>query len=553
MARRLDPWAALLLGVLLALGVVILLATPGPWHRVVGPPSVVRLEPAPPEDVAVFVLGGRGAGCSGVVWLHIDHVEPSLTGVVVAPDTQVFVPRGGFAPLGHVVRDVGPRAAVGALGEALDVAFDAWVMVDRRALRLALESMSSVSAGHAGVREYRRATAAWEGRGRPVDSLPAQYRVLDLALSRASYDTINIVAFTNYILGFGYVRSDLDLQGATSLATALKALVPAKVHVRAAAAIVETCRGANSWRVDRVAVGRLRRALVAGEPPPPSAPRLKRVPRPARVLVVLPGAPAAKAYVAEVRRRLQRSAGAPIAVRSFIVTGSGDPAKPVAALVRQWRPLAVLVAPPLGTPSPAGTERAAAALRSVGGYLRLSGQPAVMSGPLPLQTEAGASAVPGAPAVEAVVEASGLPVSDLAVLQRSSTRPPASMASRARVAARANVQTLVRACWPEALSPKLASTRLAFGFAASRRTEVAVFAPSYAAAAHAAAVLRLWGYQAQPSGETVWSPARATTAVSYREGMRRAALALAGDLGLRRAAVAADDGAPAALTLELQK
>jgi hypothetical protein len=35
--------------------------------------------------------------------------------------------------------------------------------------------------------------------------------------------------------------------------------------------------------------------------------------------------------------------------------------------------------------------------------------------------------------------------------------------------------------------------------------------------------------------------------------MRRAALALAGDLGLRRTAVVADDGAPAALTLELQK
>ena len=56
-AQRLDPWAALLLGVLLALGVVILLATPGPWHRVVGPPSAVQLEPPPPEDVAVFVLG----------------------------------------------------------------------------------------------------------------------------------------------------------------------------------------------------------------------------------------------------------------------------------------------------------------------------------------------------------------------------------------------------------------------------------------------------------------------------------------------------------------
>lgn len=274
--------------------------------------------------------------------------------------------------------------------------------------------------------------------------------------------------------------------------------------------------------------------------------------RPARVLVVSSAAPGAEAYVAEVRRRLRRSAGAPIAVRSLVVSGSGDPAQRVATLVRSWRPLAVLVAPLLGAPSPAGMERAAATLRSVGRYLRLSGRPTVMSGSLPRQTGTGASADPGTLAVEAAVEASGLPVSDLAVLQRSSTRLPAGVASGARAAARANVQTLVRACWPGALSPRLASTILAFGFAASRRTEVAVFAPSDAAAARTAAALRLWGYQAQAAGETVWSPARGA-AVSYHEGMRRAALALAGDLGLRPAAVVADEGAPAALTIELQK
>ncbi|HEY5388108.1 MAG TPA: hypothetical protein VIL79_09435, partial [Thermoleophilia bacterium] len=306
-AQRLDPWAALLLGVLVALGVVILLATPGPWHRVVGSPSAGRLEPPPPGDVAVFVLGGKGADCSGVLWLHLDHKKPSLTAVVVAPEIQVFVPRGGFAPLGHVVRDVGPRAAVDALGAALDVSFDAWVMVDRRALRLAFESMSSASAGHAGAREYTRAMAAWEWRGRRDDSVPAQYRALALALPRASYEKMQVVAFTNYVLGFGYVRSDLDLQGVTSLATALKALVPAKVQVRAAETIVETCRGADAWRLDPVALGRLRRSLAAGVMPAPATPRMERVARPALVLVVLPGAAGAEAYLGEVRRSLRRS------------------------------------------------------------------------------------------------------------------------------------------------------------------------------------------------------------------------------------------------------
>jgi len=552
--RRLDPWAALLLGVLLALGVVILLATPGPWHRVVGPPSVVQLEPPPPVDVAVFVLGGGGGGCTGVVWLHIDHVKPSLTAVVVAPDTQVFVPRGGFAPIRYVVRDVGPRAAVGALGEALGVTFDAWVTVDRRALRLALESMSPASEGHASVREYRHATAAWEGRDGPGAVLPGQYRALGLALPRASYDTMNVVAFANYILGFGYVSSDLDLQGVTSLATAFKALVPAEVQVQAVAAVVETCRGVDAWRVDRVALGRLRRALVAGETPPSPALRPKRLRRPARVLVVLPGAPGAEAYVAQVRRSLRRSAGAPIAVRSLIVSGPGDAAQRVAALARRWRPLAVLVAPLLGARSSAEMEGAAARLRSVGSYLRLSGRPAVMSAPLPLPAGNGPSADSAAAAVAAAAQAGSLPVSDLAVLEGASAKPPARVASRARAVARANVQTLVRACWSGVLSPKLASTRLAFEFAASRRTHVAVFAPSASAAARVATALRLWGYDAQPArGSAGSSSARAAVTISFREGMRRAALALAGDLGLRRTAVVADDGAPAALTLELQK
>ena len=41
--RRLDPWAAIVLGGLLAMGVVILLATPGPWQKVVHTQPPVRL------------------------------------------------------------------------------------------------------------------------------------------------------------------------------------------------------------------------------------------------------------------------------------------------------------------------------------------------------------------------------------------------------------------------------------------------------------------------------------------------------------------------------
>ena len=41
-------------------------------------------------------------------------------------------------------------------------------------------------------------------------------------------------------------------------------------------------------------------------------------------------------------------------------------------------------------------------------------------------------------------------------------------------AARANVQTLVRACWPGTLAPDLSSTRLGFAFVAARHTGVGV-------------------------------------------------------------------------------
>ena len=78
-----------------------------------------------------------------------------------------------------------------------------------------------------------------------------------------------------------------------------------------------------------------------------------------------------------------------------------------------------------------------------------------------------------------------------------------------------------------------------------------MFAPSGAEAARMAAVLRLWGYDAQAAGRSAGSAVAAT--VSYREGLRRAALALAGDLGLRTAEVVADDSASAGLTLELHK
>jgi hypothetical protein len=557
---RLDPWAALLLGVLLALGVVILLATPGPWHKVVGPAPPVQLAPPAPTDVAVFALGGAEGACTAIVWLHVDQVRPALTAVVLAAETQGFVPGAGFTPLRRIVDQVGPGVAATALGQALDVPMDAWITLDRQALRLALAPRSLAGEARGPLLEYMRAQASWEGRGKARRVWTTQYQALGSTLARLPFERINVVSFSNYVLGWGHVQSDLNLQGATSLATTFGELLPTEVDVRGAAAIVETCRRGKAWRVDRSAMEQLRQSLAFGLTPPPTGTSVTRWPRPARVLVVLPGPRyRSDAYVKEVRRRLRRSAGAPVAVQAVKAPRWDGLVARTTAAIESWRPLAVLVAPPAGSGGAETADAAAVALRRLGERLRTAGQPAVLSAPLPVETTATAAPASAAPATDALavaIRAGGQPVSPLA----GPSDAPAgaqgaawSLDARLTAAARANVATLVRACWPGALAPRLAATRLGFSFAARRRTTVGVSAPSSRAAASATALLRTWGYQTTSVQATDWTPQRPGRGVYYRAGMRRAALALAGDLGLRAGAVVADEGAPTALTLSLKR
>jgi hypothetical protein len=541
---RLDPWAALLLGVFLALGIVILLATPGPWRRVAGLPPPVTLAPAPPSDVVVFVLGKRDAACTGVVWLHVDHGSPSLTAIVVAPETQGFVKGGGFAPLRRIVDDVGPQAAAEAAGQALGVQMDAWVTLDRETLRLAVSPMFTVGDERLHLGLYQLARAAWEGRGGSRRAWLEQYATLRQGLPRVPFERLNVVGFANYVLGFGLVENDLDLQGATSLATTFKALLPDQVYVRAVGAAVDVCRRDRAWRVDRSTVVPLRESLAAGLRPPTGGPAVSYRLRSARVLVVLPGwSRAADAYTAKVRRKLRHAAGAPVSVRS-VVGGPGRLAPRTTGVVDSWRPLAVLVAPPLAR-GPRSAERLAASLRELSLQLRLREQPAVMSAPL----QESASAVGVDDALTAAVQASGLPVSTLAGLVSASGSAEPLGPAPARRAASANVQTLMRACWPGALAPRLASTRLGFEFAACRRTSVGVLLPGSSTSERAAAHLRLWGYQAAVTRGSSWEPALRAEAVYYHKGMRRAALALGGDLRLRRDRIILDEAAPFELTL----
>lgn len=542
---RLDPWAALLLGVLVTLAVVILLATPGPWRTVMGFSPPASPDSAPPTDIAVFVRGAENGACTGIVWLHVDHKRQSLTATVLAPQTQGSVPGGGYVPLHRIVDDVGPQAAATSLSAVLKVDMDVWVILDSDGLRFAVPSMFRGGEQRPRLMLYREAGHAWAGEGGLAEAWPAQYRTLRMALPEVPFEDLNVVSFANYVLGFGIMQSDLDLQAATSLAGTLKSLRRSQVRVRACPAVVDVCREGEAWAPEALALRRLRHSLAVGLTPPPSEPVVVTRRRQARVLVVVPnGGWAIDAYTSEVRRRLSIVAGAPVAVKVVRMPASRLTSG-VRAAVTEWRPLAVLVAPPRAG---VATESMAGALRDLAAFLSRRRQPAVMSLPMGAAPDA-ARAAAGLADVATIIETTGIPVSRLAAAP--AVGATVSRSAAARAAARANVETLVRACWPGTLAPSLASTRMGFSFAACRGIAVGVLAPTDESAQRTAARLRLWGYEATVLSATGWDPELAEKALYYRDGMRRPALALGGDMTLDRSHIVAAESAPADLTLVL--
>ena len=170
------------------------------------------------------------------------------------------------------------------------------------------------------------------------------------------------------------------------------------------------------------------------------------------------------------------------------VSGADDRLAFRAARELDRRPaLAALVAP--ARPGAAAT----AAVTKVCAMLRKRRQEAVVSSPL----VAGRGELAGTAAerpLAAAVAGGRLPVSWLPAAEAAA----AGAGGRAALvaAARANVQTLVRACWPGTLAPGLSSTRLGFAFVDARHTGVGVVSASDAAAERAPARLRLWGFPA---------------------------------------------------------
>ena len=220
--RRLDPWAALLLGVLVTLGVIILLATPGPWHRVV--PAVATrpplAPPPPPRNVAVFVNGPRLQGCAGAVWLHIAYVQPRFTAVVVPARLSCNLPGAGLQPLAQIVNQAGPQAGAKALGARLGVSFGSWATIDPVALRAALPGFVNVATKVVHPRPVPL-VGVWTVHQPPARALQRQVRYLRLVLRNGSAGELNLVGFVNYMLGSIDVNTSFKLQALSAIGAAL--------------------------------------------------------------------------------------------------------------------------------------------------------------------------------------------------------------------------------------------------------------------------------------------------------------------------------------------
>jgi hypothetical protein len=560
-ARVLDAWGALLLGVAVVLGVIILLATPGPWREVVGAP------PAPetsPRDVVVFVRGGaEGDDCTAAVWLHVEHAQPSLTAVVVPVQIQVAVPGAGFDRLCRVVRLFGPEEATAALGEALGVSFAGSVSLSAEGLSAAVPTMFPRGDTQRERRQRRAALRAWAGRGAATTVARRQTEQLAEALPRVPLESLSVVAVANYALGSELAESDLDLQQATALARSAREVRPHGVAVRALPVVRETRGAGVFWRPRPGAADRLAQALRLGLWPPRTTVAVTSVERTGGVIVALPaglGAMAAAEFTEGLRRSVAESAGPGIDIKT-VRYGSADAAGSVAASVAASRPLAVVLVSDARGAEDAGDEaeeRLDATLDCAARLRRLY-QPAVLVAPV--------AGVPDGAELEVVdeLEASGLPVvavsvpagggATVATVGPSPTETPSPATGTGagdglradwNEAGRAAAAAAVRACWPVVLAPELPGTVRGVTFAERRTVKLAVLDGGGAEAKRT--WLAVCGYVAEAaSGD--WAPEAGAVRVAHRPGLRRLAVAVAGDLGVPGALVVEDDGAPAPVTV----
>jgi hypothetical protein len=573
--RRLDPWAALLLGVLVTLGVIILLATPGPWHKVV--PAVAThpplAPPPPPRDIAVFVNGPRLEGCAGVVWLHIDYVQARFTAVVVAPSLTCLLPGAGLQPLSEIVDEAGPRIGAHAMGARLGVRLDSWITLDPLALRAAIPGFVSAETKVVHPRPVPL-VGVWSLRQPPNKALQRQVRYLRLWLRDGSAGEVNLIGLVNYVIGSNDVDTALKLQAVSAIGAALN-VADAGDFVTTSLPVVVEHRGRYArWLPASGALLALRQSFAfdAASPVYPATVDQRFAGRTVLALTSPLGSWTKHyrtAFEAELRRYGVR--GVRVEMRAC-----ARPAAVSRALDRERArpPLGVVVAVGRSAVGTISAARTKAVLGAALAGVRDAALPTVVS------------EVPGATAtndtIAALATAAGLPLSPvaaaLAVPVASGSPTPVASASPTPGAtgsptpgatgrststastsggltadlvaawARLDAATFVRAVQPAFFAPRLAATRLGVSFYERTLTRVGVVDSDAAARARLMERLDVFGYRAlrAPAGSL---SAGALPIVYYRAGDRRLALAVAGDLGLRTTQVLPTVGGAEGLTV----
>jgi hypothetical protein len=571
-----------LLGVLVTLGVIILLATPGPWHRVV--PAVAKhppLAPAPPpRDIAVFVNGPGKEGCAGVVWLHVDIDLARFTAVVVPARLTCELPGAGLQPLAEIADQAGPKVAARALGKRLSVMFGSWITVDPLAVRAALPGFITIPS-----LVHGRAVplaGVWATNQSPTLALRRQVHYLRSVLKNGLGDELSLVGFVNYILGSTDVSTALKLQAASTIGAALNATGPGDLVTSSLPVTVDRRGRYQRWLPATDPLLALRQSFAFDATSPIYEPTVQTRPAGHTVLVLTaPLGRRAATYRVAFARALRGYGVRGVVVRLRSCASAAAVGRALAQSGTTAASLGVVVAlgrPGGSTVSPASRSTLAAALAGV----RADALPAIVS------------EVPGAGAavnhmIAAQAAGAGLPLSPVAALltvAAAGTASPAPTATPSRsptpggsaapsgsvapvtsttpdtaatpatgatpavsvqtvlspsvVArwARLDAATFVRVVQPAFFAPRLAATRLGVSYYERTLTRVAVVGSS-AIAARLAARLDVMGYAAQPASTAgPRFPAVVQTVVYYTKPDKRQALALAGDLGLPAAQIA---------------
>jgi hypothetical protein len=535
-ARRLDAWAALLLGVLVALGVIILLATPGPWHRVVPAPHV-EVTPQPPRDFVVFVCGDPDSPrCSGVVWVHVRYDMPSIATIVIPVRLQCLAPGAGFEPLGKGLDDVGPAATAAALGETLGVRFDGWLVADRAALREAFPWFFPQGSAAVARLRFGLLAGAWG-----LEVPPARRTTLQVAFVRAFAaqwrpETFERVAMVNYVLGSRDVETEAKLQAVSSFTDALFVTPRRRLTVGALPCVVFAHGRYRRWLPDQRALLGLRVSFALDAQPPTPPARLAG--RAASPVVVVLGVDLGRRrgdYARGLATTLREYSGDDVRVR-FV--GCDSRARVERALGERpgtRPPLAAVIAPGRSPSAPWPPAKVAKVTNAALDGVRAARLPAVVA-EAPGLGQAGAA---GNAEIDRQAAAAGLPVALAAAADpRGGDAVRPLSAALAKSWGRTDAELLVRAAYPEFFAPRLPATRLGVSYLQRRGIAIGLVARDDARGSRVTSALVAFldnvGYEAPSLLDPAIAEAlpAAPLAVFYAGDHRDDALCVAGDLAI---------------------